>query len=158
MSDLYDLPLVPPAAGRARKPVHVDGQGHVVHNPRELLGLPEGVPLTEQAIRSAWHEALLAHPPEREPEMARWIREARDHLLTAEGELALAIGRLQVPDESAWGLDGGADEAELQPMLNRLLAQSVIYALIEEVCWDDGMAEAMKAAAAEVEKHHGVPA
>ncbi len=158
MSQMFDLPLTPPAAGKTRKPVHVDGQGHVVHDPRELLGLPEGVPLTEEAIRKAWHEALLAHPPERDPEMARHIREARDHLLTSEGELALAIGRLQVPDEAAWGLDGGTEDAELQPMLNRLLAQSVIYALIEEVCWEDGMEEAMKTAAAEVERHHGEPA
>lgn len=112
----------------------VDEQGHLVEDPRVLLGLPAG-PLTEAAVREAWRAKLLLHPPEQDPEGARRLREARDRLLTPERVVERLLGELYVPDPAAYGFAAGAPAPAADARLDalaRLSGQALLYALVED--------------------------
>lgn len=138
----FDLPsavhlpearLTPPRPERLLPAVYVDAQGEVVPDPREVLSLPPG-PVDAEAVRAAWLAATRARPPERDPEGARRVREARDRLIAPERWLERELGVLQVPNADAWGLAaappqtaGGRLDAE-----GRLAGMAVLYALVED--------------------------
>jgi len=108
-----DLPLDPPAANRCLPAVYVDAKGNAVPNPRALLGLaPEG-PLSADAVRLAYREQILAHPPEKDPRGAREVREAHQRLTNPERFYERVLGVLHVPRASDWGLSSQAGEDHL---------------------------------------------
>lgn len=137
----FELPFEPPLPERLHPPVHVDGEGLVVPDPRAVLGLSASE-TDPAAIRAAWREALLAQPPEQFPEEARVAREARDRLIDDARFLERQLGVLSVPDADAWGLpELAADHpppASLT-MEDRLLGQALLYALLESEMWDHGL-------------------
>jgi hypothetical protein len=120
-----------PAKDKLGPPIYVGAGGELLEDPRAVLEMAEG----DDDVRGAWRRALLAHPPEREPERARQIREARDRLIAPERYAERELGVLRVPDPDAWGLPAAeatpAIEARLPPAA-RLLAQTALYALIDE--------------------------
>ena len=148
MSDALDaLPLHPPTLHSSV--VHVDGEGRAVPDPRAILGVD---PDEHDAvvIRHAWRDTLLAHPPESDPHGAREAREARDRLLDPQRVLERELGTLHVPDPDAWGLPDLRPE-RTRPGVTpeaRLLGQAVLYTLLEEALWTDGLGEAVNAAVA----------
>lgn len=127
------LPLDPPAPERCFPPVFVEAGGGVVESPYAVLGLPEGE-TREREVQDAWRRAILAHPPERDPDGARRVQEARARLLDPERVLERAFGALRVPDPAAWGLEVQAEQeaTRLLPALDRLVGQAALYALLEE--------------------------
>jgi len=108
-------------------PIFLAADGRVVPDPHAVLGLEPGT-LDVDAIQTAFREAIVAHPPEREPERAREIREARDRLVDPERflERELLVVRPLEPRTA-----GGAEESRLDAEA-RLVGQAVLYALVED--------------------------
>lgn len=128
---LPEAPLVPPRPERCRR-VRVGPEGRV-EDPWEVLGLDPGERDPER-IRASWREAALAHAPERDPDGARRVREARDLLLDPKRFLERELGELHVPDPAAWELPVAAASSQLDPRA-RLAAQALLYILVEdELC------------------------
>lgn len=134
--------LKPPHPERLLPAVHIDGSGHIVPDPLEILGLGPK-PADEATIRAAWRERLVAFPPEQHPDMARQLREARDRLLDPERFLERELGTLQVPDRAKWGLQAepAAPGSEVLDARARLAASALLYALLEDALWDQGLEE-----------------
>lgn len=145
--DLDHLPLHPPLTHS--RAVHVDAEGRAVPDPHKVLGIdPEE--RDAATIRRAWRDTLLAHPPESDPHGAREAREARDRLLDPTRVLERELGTLQVPDPDAWGLPDLRPE-RTRPGVTpdaRLLGQAVLYTVLEEALWTEGLGEAVNDAVA----------
>lgn len=132
------LPLEPPRRERCAAAIHVDARGHQVADPYAILGLDAEA--DAEAVRRAWVEKIQEHPPEKDPEGARALREARDRLVEPGRLLERLVGVLHVPDPQAWGLptDAGLVELETGPgagMLDaasRIHGQALVYALVED--------------------------
>jgi len=125
--------LLVPHPERCLPPVYVANGGQVIEDPRTVLGLPTG-PLDEQTVRAAWRQALVAHPPEQDPDGARRIHEARDRLVDPKEWLARQLGVLHVPDPEAWDLSSTDPPEATTDRLDaktRLLGEAVLYALLE---------------------------
>ena len=138
--DPRDLPLSPPVPSSCLPPVHVDKTGVAVPDPYAVLELEPGA--TPGNIREAFRDQLLAHPPEQSPKQARRIREARDRLIDDAQFAARRLGVLHVPDIAALGLPRPGRESEhpLTPEA-RLLGQAVLYTLVEEALWTNGLGQ-----------------
>jgi curved DNA-binding protein CbpA len=138
--DPRDLPLVPHAASRCLPPVHVDADGRAVPDPYEVLGLTER-PASAEQIREAAHRLLLDHPPEQYPREAQRILEARNRLLSPAAFEARHLGVLHVPDPDAWGCPRPGQQGDAEPLtpLARTLGQAVLYTLVEEALWTEGL-------------------
>ncbi len=158
MTAPFDLPLDPVARERAVAVVHVTGDGRVVPDPWATLGLPHGT-LDEQAIQAAWRAALLAHPPESDPDGAERVRAARARLLDPGLAVERELGQLAVPDPDAWGLPDPDAREGIRPEA-RLLALNVLYTLVEEALWTQGLGEVFEAAIARLpaDAHGDAPA
>jgi hypothetical protein len=141
-ASVHDLAgLSVPHPERCLPPVHVDDRGKVVDDPRTVLGLPPG-PLDEAQVRAAWRQALIAHPPEQDPEGARVAREARDRLVDPAQAIPRELGVLHVPDAKAWGLESTEiPVAERLDAESRLVGQAVLYAMFEDALWHQGLSE-----------------
>lgn len=125
-------PLDPPDPGRCFPVVFLRQGGQLAEDPREVLGLADDT--SEEAINAAWRRKILAHPPERDPEGARRLQEARERLLDPERVIERTLGAVQVPNPEAFGLPP-AENPETVDMispLNRALSQLALYALIED--------------------------
>lgn len=133
-----------PRPDLCRPPVHVAPDLSVVDDPLELLGLSEREASDPERVRAAAKEALRAHPPERESELARRIREARDRLLDPDRVAERRLGVLRVPDPTGFGLpELEASKREEEdphrlPAPARLLGQLAAYALLEDELEDGG--------------------
>jgi len=135
-------PLTTPHPERCRPPIYVDKEGHRVLNLREALEL-DAEHVSQVVIRQAYRDLLIQHPPELEPEIALTLREARDFLLSPEHFFERELGMLLVPDPKAWGLPASFQEAypELLDAETRLQGQVMLYALLEDALWDQGLKE-----------------
>lgn len=135
------LPLIPEHADRCAPPVCVDDDGRAVADPYAVLLLPPG-PLPHEQVLDAARQRLIDCPPERSPREAQRVLEARSRLLDPQQLEARHLGVLHVPDPEAWGCarPGGTsdDDAPLTP-LARLLGQALLYTLVEEALWTDGL-------------------
>jgi len=127
-------PFGPVPSEKVLPPVFLDGHGHLLGDPWTALGLSPGTS-DEEGIRAAYRERLLESPPEQDPDRARLIREARDHLLDPDRGLERLAGTLALPDPAAWGLEGGATESvgQLLPARQRLAAQAVLHVIAEDL-------------------------
>jgi hypothetical protein len=129
-----------PRPDLCQAPIHVTRGLGVVDDPLDLLGLTPEQAADPERVRAAFRAELSAHPPEREPDLARRLREARDRLLDPDLEFERKFARLYLPDPRAFGLPeveqptGGSPAVEPNhlPARSRLLGQLVLYALLEE--------------------------
>ncbi len=123
-------------------PVFVSADRSVVADPLALLGLSSDP--TPEAVREAWREAMLSHPPEQHPEKAAALRKARDRLLDPERLIERELGVLHVPRPEAFGLPADVEDDDHLDALGRLMGQAMLYALVEEELWDAGLKEEYK--------------
>lgn len=118
--------------------VHVTASLVRVRDPLEVLGLDPTRRASREEVLAAFQKAIDAHPPEREPEVARELIEARDRLTRPERVLERELGVLYPPNPAHYGLAAVAaaavGEQKVDPMLPshpRLLASLVLYTLLE---------------------------
>lgn len=130
------LPSIdPPAPERSAPPIHLDAAGRVVDDPYAVLGVDRGA--DEEAILAAWRRKILEHPPERDPEGARRLQEARARLLDPSKVIERELGAIHIPDPAAYGLESSRARAdEKLPALTRAVGQLALYALLEELLAD----------------------
>jgi hypothetical protein len=129
-----------PRPDLCQPPVHVTQGFAVVDDPLDLLGLTSEQAADPEQVSAAFRVALSDHPPEREPDLARRLREARDRLLDPGLEFERKFGCLHVPDPRSFGLPEVQEAAGASPKVDRdrlpapsrLLGQLVLYALLEE--------------------------
>lgn len=107
-------------------PIHINDSGVAIEDPREVLGVAAAS--DDDAIRDAWCRRIVERPPERDPEGARQLLEAREHLLDPGRVFARELGLLHVPDPAAFQLPRPAD---VLPAYARLVGQLALYALLE---------------------------
>lgn len=122
-------PLDPGDPRRCFPAIHVDLAGRVVDDPRATLDVPVGA--DEDTIRAAWRAKLLDRPPERDPEGARRLLDARERLLDPKRILERELGVLHVPMPEAFGLPPTKSTTERLPAHDRLVGQLALYALLE---------------------------
>ncbi|MFT4626281.1 MAG: hypothetical protein ACI8PZ_004958 [Myxococcota bacterium] len=97
--------------------------------PHAVLGVAADA--TPEQVQAAFRAAIVAHPPEQDPEGASRAREARDILLEPEHAIRRSVGMVHVPDADAWSLpQPEPSELRLAPR-DRLLALAALYALAE---------------------------
>jgi len=123
------------AVERCHPPAHVTPSLVRIRDPLEVLGLDPTRRASPDEVQAAFRASLAAHPPEREPEVARALIEARDRLARPERVLERELGVLYAPDAAHYGLAAAA-ASEPRPDLTlpsrpRLLASLVLYALLE---------------------------
>ena len=123
------IPTLEPDPTNTHPPVFVWPDGRRGPGPHAVLGLPEDA--TQAQVDAAFRAAMLAHPPEQEPDLARRIREAREVLRAPEHVLRRYAGRLRIPDADAWGLAPPEAEPERLSDQDRLLGLAALYALAE---------------------------
>ena len=123
---------------RCRPPVHVTASLVRVRDPLEVLGLDPTRRASREEVLASFRAAIDAHPPEREPEVARELIEARDRLARPERVLERELGVLYPPDPASYGLAALATARAGEPKVEatlpshpRLLASLVLYALLE---------------------------
>lgn len=120
-----------PRTDRLLPPVYLTPHGEHVPSPYEVLGIPEDCHDAEE-IRAAWLRGIQAHPPEKDPEGARRLREARDWLTDPNRWRERIIGSLRFPDADAWELGHGPEpQGPAMPAMARMMGQAVLYALVE---------------------------
>jgi hypothetical protein len=108
-----------------------------VRDPLEVLGLDTQRRASHADVHAAFRAKIDAHPPEREPEVAREVIEARDRLLRPERAIDRELGVLYPPDPAQYGLGAALATAEAPrveatlPCYPRLVASLVLYALLE---------------------------
>jgi hypothetical protein len=144
-----------PGIDRCHPPVHVSRECLPVPDPIAVLGLDPKRRHAPEEVAAAARAALLAHPPEREPEAARDILDARDRLVRQERVLERELGALYVPRPAAFDLPTDPPPRQapqpkpvkltglevpsepepagvLAPSYPRLLASLALYALLAE--------------------------
>lgn len=145
-----------PGAERCQAPIYLTPRMQPTADPLATLGLDPARRPTRAEIEAAYRTALAAHPPEREPEAARDILDARERLTRPSRILERELGVLYVPDPRRYDLPCeappkpkpepakrkaspapaalAADEPEgaLAPSRPRLLASLALYALVED--------------------------
>jgi len=109
--------------------ITIDATGKPVNDPYAELGVPRDA--DEQTILAAWRARIVEQPPERDPEGARRLLEARERLLDPTRVIERALGTLHVPDPTAFGLSAPAGPAEVLTTRERLVGQLALYALLE---------------------------
>lgn len=124
------------AIDRCHPPVHVTSSLVRIRDPLEVLGLDPTRRASREDVLAAFRTAIEAHPPEREPEVAHELIEARDRLARPERVLERELGVLYAPNPSHFGLTAAAAASEPKPEATlpshpRLLASLVLYALLE---------------------------
>lgn len=122
-------PLDPGDPQRCFPAIHVDRAGRVVGDPHVVLDVPVGA--DEETVRAAWRAKILDRPPERDPEGARRLLDARERLLDPNRILERELGVLHVPMPEAFGLPPTKSTAERLPAHDRLVGQLALYALLE---------------------------
>lgn len=142
VSDEFPEDLEPPEAQRCLPPIFVDRNRAIIPDPRSTLGLATNRTPTEAEVRDGWRKTLMDHPPEQDPEGARLAREARDRLLNPDYFLERELGVLHVPDPRQWPLP--APEPPRLDATRRLTAETLLYALVEDALWDQGLEEVMR--------------
>ncbi len=90
-------------------PIYVDRRGQPTANPLEALGFPADAAPSREEVLARARALLLESPPERDPELARQILEARARLTDAACAPDRLLGELRVPDLDA--LLSGTPEA-----------------------------------------------
>jgi hypothetical protein len=126
------------AIERCHPPVHVTSSLVRIRDPLEVLGLDPTRRASREEVLAAFRAAIEAHPPEREPEVARELIEARDRLARPERVLERELGVLYAPNPAHYGLATAATAAAAEPKAAsllpshaRLLASLVLYTLLE---------------------------
>lgn len=124
------------AIERCHPPVHATSSLVRIRDPLEVLGLDPTRRASREEVLAAFRAAIEAHPPEREPEVARELIEARDRLARPEHVLERELGVLYPPDPAHYGLAAAAAASEPKPESTlpshpRLLASLVLYTLLE---------------------------
>ena len=133
--------LAPPDLARCYPPIHVEQGARRVPDPWLQLGLESDGAHTLEEVREAWRRAIEQHPPEREPEIARALTDARDRLLAPEMVIERRLGVLRSPDPKAYGLPVESRPKSPGGQLGswpRLLGQLCLYALLEEELTEGG--------------------
>ena len=137
-----DLPPLEPAfPERCSPPVRLRPGGGAAPDPWATLGLPRGA--SEQEIRTAYRRSLAVVPPEEDRERASRLNDARSLLLDPERVVERQLGEVRVPDPDAWGLRQrvAAEPTGAMPSSARMMAQLLLYALVEEeLLGGDGLA------------------
>jgi hypothetical protein len=121
-------PIDPPEPQRCLPPVTLDATGKAVRDPRVELGVARDA--DEPAIAAAWRARIVECPPERDPEGARRLLEARERLLDPDKVIERELGTLHVPDPREFGLVGSDAGVRLSAR-DRLVGQLALYALLE---------------------------
>lgn len=124
--------LDPPEPERCLSVITIDATGKPVPDPYAELGVPRDA--DEPTILAAWRARIVERPPERDPEGARRLLEARERLLNPTRVIERELGTLHVPDPAAFGLPGPTGPAGPADMLTtreRLVGQLALYALLE---------------------------
>lgn len=129
-------PIDPPEPARCLPAVHLDAAGKVVPDPYTELGVPRDA--NDEAVLAAFQTHILERPPERDPEGARRLLDARERLLGEEHLLERSLGVLHVPDPAAFGLPTPPSDESLLPVRERIVGQLALYALLEASLHDDG--------------------
>lgn len=126
--------LDPPEPHRCLPAIHIDATGKVIPDPYAELGIPDDA--DPEAIHAAFRARILERPPERAPEGARRLLDARERLLGEDRAIERALGVLRVPDPAAFGLPLSSTTDALLPAPERLVGQLALYALLEATFLD----------------------
>jgi hypothetical protein len=129
-------PLDPPAPQRCLPAIVIDATGKVLADPYAALGVPRDA--DEETVLAAWRAKIVQCPPERDPEGARRLLEARERLLDSRRVIERELGALHVPDPQAFGLPGPAGPGDTLSAQERLVGQLALYALLEGTEGDRG--------------------
>jgi hypothetical protein len=121
-------PIDPPEPQRCLPAVTLDATGKSVDDPYALLGVTRDA--DEPAIMAAWRARIVECPPERDPEGARRLLEARQRLLDPARVIERELGALHVPDPDQFGLPAPETGVMLSAR-DRLVGQLALYALLE---------------------------
>jgi hypothetical protein len=122
-------PIDPPEPERCLPAIHIDAAGKPVPDPHAELGIPRDA--SDEAVLAAFQARILERPPERDPEGARRLLDARQRLLDEDHALERALGVLHVPDPAAVGLPTPAATESSLPVRERIIGQLALYALLE---------------------------
>lgn len=143
------IPLFPSDTTRCLPRLQLDRDGQAIYHPAELLGVDSNSCTTED-VQKAYAEKLMGNPS---PEVARQLRQARDLLTTAEGRLELLRGEIYIPSAPAWELSETDATADLGPgsAMTRLLGQALLYAMVEDQLWNEGLSAEVDGIVAELE-------
>lgn len=131
------LPSIdPPDPQRCLPAVFLDATGKAVEDPWAELGVPRDA--DEAAITAAWKARIVERPPERDPEGARRLLEARERLLDPSRVIERELGSTHVPDPDAFGLPSAEPAVDMLSVRERLVGQLALYALLEGTELDGG--------------------
>lgn len=124
------LPSIdPPEPQRCFPALALDATGKVVGDPHAELGVSRDA--DDAAILAAWRARIVECPPERDPERARRLLEARERLLEPTRVIERELGTVHVPDPDAFGLPGAAVGDDMLTVRDRLVGQLALYVLLE---------------------------
>lgn len=121
--------LDPPEPRRCLPAITIDATGKAVEDPYTVLGVPHDA--DAPTILAAWRAGVVERPPERDPEGARRLLEARERLLDPARVIERELGTLHVPDPAAFGLPTPAGPPEVLAPRERLVGQLALYVLLE---------------------------
>jgi len=114
----------------------LDEHGNRVEDPTSVLGLQPGA--TPEAVRNAWVSAVQALPSPQDPDALQRLTSARDALTRPSGVYARYLGHITAPSAVASQTVSPERHVGLSGE-TRLLAATVLYALVEADLWDQGL-------------------